>query len=103
MLRGQGYASALEMAAEQGFRLQDQPDEEGNCHADNWIMDEFASHRYWCYRSRQLEEPSGESRLKRVRSGTTRYRAMVKGLLSVRRLMAVASNALTLVDLVRRP
>ena len=54
------------MAAEQGFRLQDQPDEEENCHAVNRIMDEFASHRYWCYRSRQLEEPSGESRLKQM-------------------------------------
>jgi hypothetical protein len=40
-------------AAEQGFRSQDQPDEEGNCHADNRIMDEFASHRYWCYRFAQ--------------------------------------------------
>ena len=32
----------------------------------NRIMDEFASHGYGCYRSRQLEEPSGESRLKRM-------------------------------------
>ncbi len=32
----------------------------------NRIMDEFARHRYWCYRSRQLEERSGESRLKQM-------------------------------------
>ena len=72
MLRGQAYASVLEMAAEQGFRSQDQPDEEGNCHADNRIIDEFASHHYWCYRSRQLEEPSGESRIN-VRCGPGNY------------------------------